>query len=94
MFEQQLGKKNHRLGNVNYYLYALGALQTVAGGVNAPPEFQFYHRNIPGYNGVVYDNFPSYNYNYTYGNGSPDVRKLFGLTGYKAAGKPQTATNP
>ncbi len=94
LFEQQLGKKNHRVGNVNYYLYALGALQTLAGGVNAPPEFQFYHRNNPGYNGVVYDDFPSYNYNYTYGNGSPDVRKLFGLTGYRAAGDPRTSTNP
>ncbi len=94
VFEQQLGKRNHRVGNVNYYLYALGALQTAAGGVKAPSQFQFFHRNNPGYNGVVYDNFPSYDYNYTYGNGSPDVRKLFGLTNYGAAGVPQTATNP
>ena len=94
VFEQQLGKKNHRVGNVNYYLYTLAALQTVTGGVHAPQEFQFFHRNNPGYNGVVYDDFPSYNYNYTYGNGSPDVRKLFGMTAYKAAGVPRTATNP
>ena len=94
LFEQQLGKKNHRLGNVNNYLYAAGALQTLLGGTRRPAEFQFYHRNNPGYNGVVYDNFPSYNYNYVYGNGSPDVRKLFGLTGYKAAGVPQTPSNP
>ena len=38
--------------------------------------------------------YSSYNYNYVYGNGSPDVRKLFGLTAYKPAGVPQTATNP
>jgi subtilase family serine protease len=94
LFEQQLGKRNHRLGNANYYLYAVGALQTLAGGTHAPASLQFYHRNNPGYNGVVYDDFPGYNYNYVYGNGSPDVRKLFGMTGYPAAGVPQTATNP
>jgi len=94
LYEQQLGKKNHRLGNANYYLYAAGALQTLLGGTKAPSAFQLYHRNNPGYNGVVYDDFPSYNYNYVYGNGSPDVRKLFGMTQYKAAGVPQTATNP
>ena len=94
LYEQQLGKKNHRMGNANYYLYALGALQTLAGGTKAPAALQFYHRNNPGYNGVAPDSFPSYNYNYVYGNGSPDVRKLFGLTQYKPAGVPQTTTNP
>ncbi len=94
LFEQQLGKRNHRLGNANYYLYAAGALQTLAGGVRAPAAFQFYHRANPGNNGVVPDSFPSYDYNYVYGNGSPDVRKLFGMTRYPAAGVPQTPTNP
>ena len=94
VFEQQLGKKNHRMGNANYYLYGAGTLQTLAGGTHAPSVLQLYHRNNPGYNGVVPDSFPSYNYNYVFGNGSPDVRKLFGMTGYKAAGIPQTATNP
>ncbi len=94
LYEQQLGKHNHRLGNANYVLYAAGALQTLAGGDKAPSFMQFFHRNNPGYNGVYYDSFPSYNYNYVYGNGSPDVRKLFGMTGYPAAGVPQTATNP
>jgi subtilase family serine protease len=94
LFEQQFGKKNHRMGNVNTYLYAAGALQTIFGGTKAPAALQFYHRNNPGYNGVVHDNVPSYNYNYVYGNGSPDVRKLFGMTAYKAAGVPQTSTNP
>jgi subtilase family serine protease len=94
LYEQQLGKKNHRMGNANYYLYAAGALQTLAGGVNAPAALQFFHRNNPGYNGVVSDSVPSYNYNYVYGNGSPDVRKLFGLTKYPAAGEAKTATNP
>lgn len=94
LYEQQLGKHNHRVGNANYLLYAAGALQTLAGGVNAPSFAQFFHRNNPGYNGQYYDSFPSYNYNYVYGNGSPDVRKLFGMTGYPAAGVPQTAGNP
>ena len=94
LFEQQLGKKNHRLGNANYYLYAAGAVQTLAGGTRAPAALQFFHRDNPGNNGVVPDSFPSYNYNYVYGNGSPDVRKLFGLTRYPAAGIPQTAANP
>ena len=94
LFEQQFGKKNHRQGNVNYYLYAAGALQTLAGGTKAPSLLQYYHRANPGFNGVYYDDFPSYNYNYVYGNGSPDVRKLFGLTRYPAAGVPQTSTNP
>ena len=94
VYEQQFGKKNHRMGNLNWFLYEQGALQTAAGGVNAPNAFQFYHRNIPGYNGVVSDSFPSYNYNYTYGNGSPDVRRLFGMTDYKAAGDSRTPSNP
>jgi hypothetical protein len=33
-------------------------------------------------------------YNYIYGNGSPDVVNLFGLNPYGLAGTPQTATNP
>ena len=93
LFEQQFGKR-HRQGNINYFLYAAGALQTLAGGVNAPGSFQFYHRNIPGNDGLYNANYPSYNYNYIYGNGSPDVRKLFGLKGFPAAGLPQTPSNP
>ena len=36
LFEQQLGKKNHRVGNANYYLYTAGLIQTLAGGTRAP----------------------------------------------------------
>ena len=93
LFEQQLGQ-HHRVGNVNYYLYAAGALQSLFGGVNAPSSLQFFHRKNPGFDGAYNGNYPSYDYNYIYGNGSPDVRKLFGLTGYPAAGLPQTASNP
>ncbi|MEP6549486.1 MAG: protease pro-enzyme activation domain-containing protein [Gammaproteobacteria bacterium] len=93
LFEQQFGK-HHRQGNINYFLYAAGALQTLAGGVHAPASFQFYRRNIPGNDGLWDASYPSYNYNYIYGNGSPDVRKLFGLKGFPAAGLPQTPSNP
>lgn len=93
LFEQQFGR-HHRMGNVNYFLYAQGALQTLTGGVHAPAELQFFHRNIPGFDGFYNANYPSYNYNYIYGNGSPDVRKLFGLTGHPPAGVPQTPSNP
>jgi subtilase family serine protease len=93
IYEQQFGK-HHRQGNVNYFLYAQGAIQSLFGGVRAPAEFQFYHRNIPGNDGYWNAGFPSYNYDYIYGNGSPDVRKLFGLKNYPAAGLPQTPSNP
>ena len=94
LYEQQLGKKNHRMGNANVYLYAAGALQSLAGGTHAPAALQFFHRGIPGFDGLYNGSSPSANYDYIYGNGSPDVRKLFGLTRYPAAGVPQTATNP
>jgi subtilase family serine protease len=93
IFEQQSGK-HHRMGNVNYFLYAQGALQSLTGGEHAPAPLQFYHRNIPGDDGVWKGGFPSRNYDYIYGNGSPDVRKLFGLRNYPAAGLPQTPSNP
>jgi subtilase family serine protease len=93
LFEQQLGKR-HRLGNVNTFLYAAGAAQTLAGGVHAPAALQFYHRGIPGFDGTYASGYPSQNYDYIYGNGSPDVRKLFNLTRYPAAGLPQTPSNP
>jgi subtilase family serine protease len=93
LFEQQLGK-HHRQGNVNYYLYTMGALQSLFGGANAPEALQYFHRNIPGFDGYYNAGKPSYNYDYIYGQGSPDVRKLFGLEEYPAAGVPQSRTNP
>ena len=93
IYEQQFGK-HHRQGNVNYFLYAQGLIQSLFGGDHAPAAFQFYHRNIPGNDGYWNGGFPSSNYDYIYGNGSPDVRKLFGLKNYPAAGLPQTPSNP
>jgi hypothetical protein len=82
------------MGNANYYIYTMGAIQSLAGGVNAPAALQFFHRNIPGNDGYWNAGYPSYNYDYIYGNGSPDVRKLFNLRAYPAAGVPQTPSNP
>lgn len=87
-------KSGFRRGNLNSYLYSIGAAQTRAGGASAPAASQYYHRNIPGYDGVYKDTQPSQNYNYLNGNGTPDVRKLFGLTAYAPAGVPQTPSNP
>ncbi len=87
-------KTGHRQGNINYYLYHAGAAQTKAGGVTAPDASQYYHRNIPGFDGYWYDTHPSQNYNYINGNGTPDVRKLFGMTAYDPAGTPETPSNP
>ena len=74
-------------GNINPYLYAMSAKQNAGGGV-------FYHRAIPGFDGKYTDKFPSGGYDYLVGNGTPDVRALFGMTSLPAAGLPQTATNP
>jgi subtilase family serine protease len=90
LFEQ----RNGRQGNVNYFLYLAGAAQTFAGGVNAPSSKQYFHRGQPGFDGIYSGGFPSKNYDYIYGNGSPNVVNLFGLNPYGIAGTPQTATNP
>jgi subtilase family serine protease len=90
LYEQRAGRQ----GNVNYFLYAQGAAQTLAGGVHAPTAQQYFHRGQTGFDGIYNANFPSLNYNYIYGNGSPDVVKLFGLTPYGIAGLPQTKSNP
>jgi len=90
-----LSESNHeRLGNVNYYLYAMGSSQTAMGGNEAQPQFRFYRRSIPGFDGHYNGGTPSHNYNYIYGLGSPDIRKLFEMTNYPTAGLPQTSFNP
>ena len=49
--------------------------------------------NIPGFDGA-YTATANTGYNYIFGNGSPDIRNLFGLAALPAAGTPQTASNP
>ena len=87
-------QKVGRVGNLNPYLYHFGQAQTLAGGVNAPAASQYYHRNIKGFDGLFADDYPSQNYNYLNGNGTPDVRKLFGFTNFAAAGVPRSPSNP
>jgi subtilase family serine protease len=87
-------KQGHKVGDVHAYLYHMGQVQTAAGGPRAPAASQYYHRNIQGFDGAWAASYPSQNYNYIYGNGSPDVRKLFGLTAYPPAGTPQSSSNP
>ncbi|WP_293384996.1 protease pro-enzyme activation domain-containing protein [Phenylobacterium sp.] len=82
-----------RVGNLNFGLYQLAAQQIAAGGASAPAAMQYYHMNLPGFDGV-YSSAPPAGYNYIFGNGSPDIRNLFGLTALPAAGTPQTASNP
>jgi subtilase family serine protease len=87
-------KTGHKVGNINPYLYSKGAAQTAAGGPNAPAASHFFHRGIQGFDGAWPSGFPSANYDYIFGNGSPDVRALFGFSGFSSAGTPQTPSNP
>lgn len=86
-------KTGGRLGNVNYYLYDRALLQDLVGAGFAPPAFQYYHRNIPGFDGLYHTDYLIRDYNFITGNGTPDVRKLLDL-GNLAAGDPQTSANP
>jgi subtilase family serine protease len=87
-------KTGHKVGDIHAFLYRMGQAQTAAGGARAPTAVQYYHRNVQGFDGAWAGGYPSQNYNYIYGNGSPDVRRLFGMTGYPPAGVPQTLSNP
>ena len=75
------------LGNINTFLYTQGAHQTSGAGT-------YYNRYIPGFDGKYTNTTPSANYNYIVGNGTPQIRSLFGMTGVPAAGLPQTPSNP
>ncbi len=74
-----------RQGNLNPYLYTLAQRQ--AGGAGAA----YFHQNIPGNNGVTAN---SGTYNYTVGNGTPNVAALLGLANGPLAGAPGTPSNP
>ena len=82
-----------RVGNVNPFLWAQGYSQTDLGGARRRPPAQFYHKGQVGNDGV-YTNFSTTGFDFMYGNGSPDVRKLFGMTGFAPAGDPKTPSNP
>ncbi len=90
LFEQTA----HRQGNVNFYLYNAGHQQTQAGGKTAPAPLQYFHRGMQGFDGVYAGGYPSANYDYIYGLGSPNVANLFHITPLSLAGTPQTGSNP
>jgi subtilase family serine protease len=82
-----------RLGNVNSFLWSQGQSQVDLGGVAAPLTSRFFRKSQPGSDGVFVHS-GTVGFDYMYGNGSPDVRRLFGMTNYVGAGNPQTASNP
>lgn len=77
---------NGRQGNENYYVYALAAAKT---GSDGNP---IYHLNIPGYNGLYTSG--NSGYNRVLGVGTPYGREFLQIPTAKAAGDPQTPTNP
>ncbi|HTS50133.1 MAG TPA: S53 family serine peptidase [Bryobacteraceae bacterium] len=76
-----------RLGNVNFLIYALAALQNVFSLV---PD---YHQNIPGFNGL-FSSSAHGGYNMVVGNGTPFGKNFILAPFAPAAGNPQTPSNP
>ncbi len=76
-----------RLGNENYYLYALAALQDTG-----LPIVKAFHTGIPGYNGL-YSTTPS-GYNRVLGNGTVMGKEYLLAPLVPSAGVPQTTSNP
>jgi hypothetical protein len=74
-------------------LWAKGFSQTDLGGAKAAAPAQFFHKGQHGWDGV-FDHSDSLGFDYMYGNGSPNMRTLFGMTNYAPAGEPETPTNP
>jgi len=75
-----------RLGNENYYVYALAAAQNIGIG---PKVFR---QGIPGFNG--YYSTTAKGYDRVLGNGTVDGRQFLLAPEVKAAGTPQTPSNP
>ena len=75
-----------RLGNENYYIYALAAAQK-QGLVS-----DVYHTKIPGYNGLYSSG--NNGYNRVLGVGTPYGKNFLLMPDAEAAGKPQTPSNP
>ena len=79
-------KTGGRLGNENYYVYALAAAQNIGIG---PKVFR---QGIPGFNG--YYSTTAKGYDRVLGNGTVDGRQFLLAPEVKAAGTPQTPSNP
>ncbi len=82
-----------RLGNVNPLIYALSAIQTLAGGTKAPKALQYFHRNISG-NNNGYSVKPGQAYSEVLGNSTLDVKNFLQLQFAAPAGTPNTPSNP
>ncbi len=82
-----------RLGNVNPLIYALSAVQTLAGGTRAPTAFQYFHRNISG-NNNGYAVKPGQAFSEVLGNSTLDVKNFLQLQFAAPAGAPNTPGNP
>ena len=82
-----------RLGNVNPLIYALSATQSLFGGVHAPKQLQFFHRNISGDNNA-FKVKPGQAYSEVLGNSTLNVKTFLGLQAAAAAGTPNTPSNP
>ncbi len=78
---------------MNPVFYVLSAIQTLDGGVNAPTEMQFFHREISG-NNNHYKVKPGEEYSPVLGNSTLDVKNFLGLSFATPAGAPNTKTNP
>ena len=66
----------------NYLLYLAGAVQTAGGGPSAPAPLQFYHRNMPGFDGLYSGCSTSRTrtgHVHLRRTAALDVRKLFGF---------------
>jgi kumamolisin len=79
-------RQGSRLGNENYYIYTLAALQ------NAGLPISVFRQNIPGFNGVFYTTPKGYNR--VLGNGTLDGVNFLLAPSTPTAGIPQTASNP
>jgi subtilase family serine protease len=84
---------NGRLGNVNPLIYTLSALQTLAGGTNAPEALQFFHREIRGDNNH-YTVLPGQAFSEVLGNSTLKVKNFLGLSFIAPARTPNTPSNP
>ena len=82
-----------RLGNVNTLIYTLSALQSLAGGANAPPALQYFHRDISG-NNNGFTVSPGQAYSEVLGNSTLDVKNFLQLQFAPPAGAPGTPSNP
>jgi subtilase family serine protease len=82
-----------RLGNANPLIYTLSLEQTLAGGLYAPKQLQFFHRNISG-NNNGFKVSPGQAYSEVLGNSTLDVENFLNLQGAAPAGAPGTPSNP